>query len=660
MLKNVNYLPAPSEHQMSNPPKNIDYSAPGSISICFHMNTIYLKSGLVYMTMPDFNSWSFLVLTPFTSRIGQSMTSTPSGLVFFGGFDGNEEYYNDLWIYSENNWRNIICDVCPRSNHAACCTEDGCLLVSGGSNQNKVFSDFYKVDLKSGETKKIETQKEIPLQFHTITHYQKDLFFIAGGKNIQQVITSDLFSFSIDSGNIDIVKVAASIPGFINHSAQIILGNLWISNMFAESYPDSHIWIFCIRKQLWIPFSLKNGTRNRSFGSRIPLFVFMSNSLSNFKALHFIDDKGQNIMTMPIFSEYPTVDTENSIELIEFMANQINDALITIDSLPDKSTNDLYSESILQMRHADLVLRSARSFIRPYPLPSFDRTSGTRELVQKYNVMKKDFTTKINGVSQDCYRLSQVIELQTLLDLDSKVSTSVPSIEEKEWLEEKSKELASYISSTRKDLEDRESLNFEIEKEVINRQQSLLAVRLQMAEQSLIKKNLTEEINSSEIELFSLLTEIASLRAEELRLKEIGEDVRSVAQKLVVMPTKSISAAELAAKWDKILQNMNKAIQDLDSNQVPMRRKSAKTKAKTLVSAIEDVKNWIEDSQSYILHKPKRNKSRKLSIRKERRDSGVDTMELFLSLVGDPDDFLRDVNELLKRIRAEIRNLKSK
>ena len=74
------------------------------INICVHEDTVYLTNkDLWFFNCGDF-IWKKISPLPICSFDGQSITSTPYGIVFFGGNGGNSYFSNDLWIFDKGNW----------------------------------------------------------------------------------------------------------------------------------------------------------------------------------------------------------------------------------------------------------------------------------------------------------------------------------------------------------------------------------------------------------------------------------------------------------------------------------------------------------------------------------------------------------------------------
>ncbi|OHT03670.1 hypothetical protein TRFO_28860 [Tritrichomonas foetus] len=146
--------------------------------------------------------WTVIKNLVISADQGSSLTSTPEGLVLYGGQSENT-FYKDMWIYS-NAWRPIAGNQIPRAFHAACWIEEkNSLMVHGGICNTGFLSDCVLIDLVTGAVTEINLKTRIPLAYHTATYFGDNIVFLAGGLDPEKRLNSKLYKVNIETGEVE-------------------------------------------------------------------------------------------------------------------------------------------------------------------------------------------------------------------------------------------------------------------------------------------------------------------------------------------------------------------------------------------------------------------------------------------------------------------------
>ena len=227
---------------------------------CVLGRTVYIKTHYLYSCEKQ-TEWVCNTHLPFMPRKGQSMTACENSIVFFGGFDSDGNYHNDIWIYENKQWYSLSSNVDDRAFHAACYIGNNKLLISGGENQNTIFDDFIIIDLKTGNSEKfiINEGPQIKRSNHSLTFVDENTIYIVGGNdNIKNILTCDIFVLSLIDKKITEIETISKIQGFGSHSCSYVPGNLIITPHVMLSFPSSNLWFFNLDNKIWIPCYYQN------------------------------------------------------------------------------------------------------------------------------------------------------------------------------------------------------------------------------------------------------------------------------------------------------------------------------------------------------------------------------------------------------------------
>ena len=185
-------LLSPYFREIKNIPNINEEKFIGYLNICLHEDIIYLNyNGLFTLTTEGLISnenvqlnWQEITPIPFGQRYGQTMTSTPYGLAFFGGRDNENCYFNDLWLYYNKEWTYITCNIEKRACHSTIWDGKSNLIIYGGISNLLLTNDFYFINILNQTTKKISINFPFLLNTFTLTLNSLGEIILYGGKDI--------------------------------------------------------------------------------------------------------------------------------------------------------------------------------------------------------------------------------------------------------------------------------------------------------------------------------------------------------------------------------------------------------------------------------------------------------------------------------------------
>lgn len=323
---------------------NLDLSKSKSI-FCFHNEICYLlleskstdpqtgsniKKNYLFSLSPKGSKssykWESISPLPFGYREGQSVTSTSSSLVFFGGIE-DAVLYNDLWmITNSKKWFCIGTDIPARYDHAACSDSHGNLVIYGGRGSAKAgcFNDLYLVKLAQQEVTEIQFPGiDLPyLTSHSLTLLDDGTFFLIGLDAKRN--TPDIMMYKLDIENRTLTPIKPCYSNVISskHYSSLIFGMIFL---FGQN--SKPILMLDQTENVWIPLTA-NAFEDKnvdllSLGKALKKnsYVFVSKAFSDNKCIHVIsDDLSQfSITTLPIFTDEPPEDIRQSPQYTHFI-----------------------------------------------------------------------------------------------------------------------------------------------------------------------------------------------------------------------------------------------------------------------------------------------------------------------------------------------------
>lgn len=183
----------------------------------------------------DSKDWKSEAPPPFKVDYGFTMTSTPAGLVIFGGCTISGSIISDTWIYSFDRWRALTHNASPRCFHTSTWIPAlDALLISGGYNNEGFLSDFLLLDLKSGYTREFPLQYPLSFAYHTVTVITDNMLCLYGGKCSDGSQNNKTFLININDGSVREINVVPFFEPRYLHRAFNFFGNLLVTGGYSE------------------------------------------------------------------------------------------------------------------------------------------------------------------------------------------------------------------------------------------------------------------------------------------------------------------------------------------------------------------------------------------------------------------------------------------
>ena len=297
-------------------------------SMCVSEDTFYLLTNELWCFSSDFQ-WKQIFPLPFCIREGQSMTSTPLGVAFFGGFE-NDHFHNDLWIYHKGEWIYVACRVPSRAYHTAAWDDRGFLLISGGrNNENNLLSDMFLIDPTNQETFEVSIPNLPTFYDHSITCLTNGKFAIFGKTSNHD--NHEFYTFDLQQSSCS--KVDTPFDAFCEsyHYSNLIFNMLFIF------IPNSDkVWMFEFTHNIWVPLIF----------NFLPIYGFLSHdfAFSENKTLFMLNNKLTKVISYQLFSEPPTNDFKNHPQFINFLSSSLNEAIKYFEQMESPFKEELREE----------------------------------------------------------------------------------------------------------------------------------------------------------------------------------------------------------------------------------------------------------------------------------------------------------------------------
>lgn len=201
----------------------------------------YLSSDCLFSLDYESKEWKSEGEPQFKADYGFSMTSTPSGLVFFGGCRENDSnFVSDLYIYSFEHWLAHTHNASPRCWHAATWVASlSSLLISGGYSPKGIKDDFILLDITSGLTRQLPLQIPLPFAFHSITVINPTWVCLYGGQFQDGRQNNNVFLINVHNGKVEKLDDFPFFQPRYRHRAFNFYGNLLVSGGYNISSPKA-------------------------------------------------------------------------------------------------------------------------------------------------------------------------------------------------------------------------------------------------------------------------------------------------------------------------------------------------------------------------------------------------------------------------------------
>lgn len=654
------------------------------INICVHEDTVYLTNkDLWFFNCGDF-IWKKISPLPICSFDGQSITSTPYGIVFFGGNGGNSYFSNDLWIFDKGNWDYITCEIPVRADHASAWDKRGFLVITGGKNDSDNLNDIFLVDLVSHEVKELKIDGFPKFRNHSLTPLDEGKFALFGGFIINddgnEIINTKLFILNLLDLKITEIETDMKIEGFGYHFASLIYNMLFVVN-----YETNKTMIFNFDKNIWIPLTIEN------YKKKI-IFLFSSYNFSQNKAIHIIDNEFETVSSYQIFSKPPPEKIKNHPQFINFLYKNLRNVVKSMDvfnsPLNDEKHNlkkningnktilidklnqtklvdenlvnsifdltDEYEKVKKILARANSINRLMETCSKPksFKEPSFIEYLPETEICIDQTVidlhnMKHVIKKELNPILEDASKLSDQIEKLTFsYQVDNKIENKImESITKFERTLENSRQLAKQIEFEKVNL-------FEEKERYDDISMQIKETHLDVLDQLWSITNLSNQINSEIIqvkhEFYEKLSNLLLLRKKELEYTD--EEGRSKLLMFFTIPEKEESIKNSQKKLYDFIDHLNLCVNDLNSTKSNQRESSPYQKLLRLARSIKNIQKWAEiKKKANQTHKPiKVMSSKKSSATKKHKkknwDTNIKSIESFSDYLGNSSMFLDDIN----------------
>ncbi|KAK8887724.1 hypothetical protein M9Y10_038778 [Tritrichomonas musculus] len=619
-----------------------------SRTFCFHEERLFCKlndankSYLLYLKSNS-DVWEFVDQLPFGYREGQSLTSTYSGMAFFGGANSTT-FYNDLWIYmNTTEWFTVPTDIPARKNQAVNCDAQGHLIIYGGTGPNGTLNDLYVIDITTQEVKQIQLINNSPLPRltnHSLTLLKDGTFFLFGKDETNLNAGSKKFTYIanfLDIENGTLLPIQTEFENAIdssNYYTSYIYGLVFLFGL-TQNQP---IWMFDLTNNIWIPFSMAF-LKSQSLR---PLFLFISEAFSQKKSIHLVDHTLLRLITIPVFSSSPPEDVHESPQFIHFLRTHLKAGCSYFDSL--KVQYNLESEKVLDKIKNKF---DKQSFVNNY-LSLTDMYDLSKELEKKAekiyammnlsenqfninltnmihdsyllssdNLLKKDLNAheilsatneirkkgkeEITRLSEIAESLSRQIEQSSFLTIFNSFNAQQPQQQRAlspNYISQlqKSSQLANEIQFEQSRLADEQkkikSLGFTKKNKLINLRYQIWSVT-----QSEYQK--FEKLKEVKKNFFNAVADIYSLRHQELQINDLK--ARNLAENYIKKPDLITEMKKAQDNLKKLKASFSAKIDDLGLDDNSRQEGSYFNKLIDIANDLEEMKNWIDEANLLLM-----------------------------------------------------------
>jgi hypothetical protein len=673
---------------------------PGRSTLSFHGESVFLlQEGLWSFPVPDRAdgrrpeiSWQPVLPLPFRVREGQSMTSTPEGLAFFGGREDVTSFHSDLWVYAGGRWECLQCEVPARSHHAAVWDPRGFLVISGGKRKEGNASDLYLVDLAKGETTQVRVPDMPAIATHSINRLGHDDFCLFGGcvTNEEGKDESNTTIYRLDIVKCKLAKVETEFQnvGFESHGACCLYERFIVFGGLTPPKQHRLAWLFDFQHRLWVPLDIPCDIS--------PIFIFSSQKTTQPKAVHILDEKFGQLLILSIFSEPPPDDPSNHPQFIHFLKQSLVVAIEYFNTLQSEN-HDLYVHAkdtaadareqlrpllvkagllsdaqakkffTLQrdlgkatevLRLAEKVKRSMES-LPPKPLPEPVLTEAPvipRERLSVHQIVgdlretRSRLRKEIATLDVEAQRISSEIECATFTSLTADFPADFAGkpkpINRLEQTQESSRQLAREITFLREQLESKRAKVGSIHKP---KKETVLYIRHQLWEATNRQTELARELNQTTRQLYEELARLTQLRNTELLIPD--GDARKSATQLIVCPVTEQKMQRSLARLRELREQFTVAIDGLDSTISAQREGSPAKKLEQVQIALKEMQQWSAEAKGRG-----RRPSVRIQLAAPADGRGLDQAKqpelfsTFTDIMGSTAAFLDDVEKVLTQI----------
>lgn len=443
----------------------------------------YLGNNNLLSLSYDSKDWKEEAPPPFNVDYGYTVTSTPAGLVVFGGCLKDDTIIADTWIHSFDRWRALTHNASPRCFHASTWIPSlDALLISGGYNNEGFLGDFLLLDLKSGYTREFPLQYQLSFAFHTITVITNNMLCLYGGKCSDGSQNNKTFLININDGSIREIDVVPFFEPRYLHRAFNFYGNLLVTGGYSEVNSFYLINNTEINKQKSSSLSSKPSNITDHSNANVPLlFVFLHRVWLTFflpesilslmpeigyilslnKGLMFISPNGSQSAVLYFNESHEPFAGTKDPRYITFLNNLLYQNLNFLNLNPENSPVEVRRKTLLEQRRSLYQEISSKLGVEDLSNLVNERDLLNRLLTKisstsKFSNSKLNTTSNSNSKPTKTRSNSQVIRNPAMLqiqqpdefDYSNLKQDAIDNLESLKQLKEQNKETLARTSKT--------------------------------------------------------------------------------------------------------------------------------------------------------------------------------------------------------------------
>jgi len=613
-------LPSPFFRDISGQISFKELQDDGTVSICLHEDILFLRYNGLFMLSSEGSfftdsvqlNWNKIRPIPFRGRFGQSMTSTPFGLAFFGGRDENNCFYNDLWLYHQKEWFYVTCNVPERAFHSACWDGQNFLVINGGVSHVQLSSEFFLVNLQSQETFRIDLGFNKVLSHHSMTQYSSYEIVLFGGKDSMNTVCGDIYFVNLSMKSVNLVSTDFKECYHHSHNSAMIYRMLMVSGGFNNSMRHDLVWAFNFDHKIWIPFKFVESTEF------VPLLCYTSTALTQNRGIHIINSKLNQIYTFPVFAETPPKEYSDHPQYIHFLRTQVSKSIGTFNQFQEKLIRDSSSYTSIgtirdvfeQLYQSKKKLKSFKKSVDVFPEISQYNSSKNKynlnpvhEIVSEIQLTRARSEIELPMLSKEAKELSKLIEantfrLQICNDLNLQ-SVSIPNTIDFESLSSLSLQLAQQINVSQNELQGIESKYYTEKSTLKQRKDTLLILQDHYC-------SICEKLEKSKASLHNVKKQciLTAIKLIEIRKKLILSNEKGILKDNEIEHiVEEFEKPSLISKIDDLLCRKKSLFIEMGSfvdALILEKDISVDHKLEQIISSLEAIDDWTSESNRII------------------------------------------------------------
>ena len=200
-------------------------------------------------------SWEAIPTNSGIIKKGQSMTSIPYGIAYFGGQGAEGFVTNEFWVYEHHVWQPIFNNIKGRKYHNAVFIEKtNSLVIIGGKDDKEVLENNVIINMKNYEVKELKFDHELKFTRHSLTYIDNNKICLFGGMDKDNNPNESLYIIDIETKKVKVINTYLPFYPNFNHSTA------YIDGLFIVITPPPNIscWGFDLNFSIWLKLDLDN------------------------------------------------------------------------------------------------------------------------------------------------------------------------------------------------------------------------------------------------------------------------------------------------------------------------------------------------------------------------------------------------------------------